>query len=222
MKRVALIGLGVALVAFSAVGCCEKEKQDIQILTRQRDDALGKVTELQTANSAFKEREAGLMTQLTQKDAEVSGLKLELEQAKKRTGPVTGTGKTPTGGEVVTHVATLEGDVMFAPGRATITEAGKAELNKVLRDVKSKSGTIRIYGHTDSDPIVKTKNLWKDNLDLSANRAMEVTRFLIASGIDPKRIETIAMGEYHPLDAGKSAEAKKKNRRVDITVVSKG
>jgi outer membrane protein OmpA-like peptidoglycan-associated protein len=29
----------------------------------------------------------------------------------------------------------------------------------------------------------------------------------------------VAMGEYHPVDAGKGADAKKKNRRVEIVVI---
>ena len=47
--------------------------------------------------------------------------------------------------------------------------------------------------YTDNDPIRKSRKLWKDNLELSANRAMDVSRELHRRGIEPDRVETIAI-----------------------------
>jgi chemotaxis protein MotB len=81
--------------------------------------------------------------------------------------------------------------------------------------------TVRVMGYTDSDPIVKTKNLWKDNLDLSANRAMEVTRHLWSKGISAEHIETVAMGATHFMGPNTTKAGKAGNRRVEISVVKR-
>ena len=43
-------------------------------------------------------------------------------------------------------------------------------------------------GHTDSDPISKTKSRWKDNLDLSAERARVVGKYLADKGVPAKQL----------------------------------
>jgi chemotaxis protein MotB len=73
---------------------------------------------------------------------------------------------------------------------------------------------IRVEGHTDADPIVKTKQDWDDNLDLSLARAAAVSRYLAAHGIDPKQVTTSGFGPYRPRGASKA-----RNRRVEIVVV---
>jgi flagellar motor protein MotB len=78
---------------------------------------------------------------------------------------------------------------------------------------------VQVYGFTDNDPIVKTKKLWEDNLDLSANRAMMVTRELIRHGIAANRVETIAMGSTHPVASNSDKAGKAKNRRVEIVAI---
>jgi outer membrane protein OmpA-like peptidoglycan-associated protein len=47
---------------------------------------------------------------------------------------------------------------------------------------------------------------------------MAVTRYLVVKGVKADSIETIAMGETHPL-ASNSGAAKAKNRRVEIIVI---
>ena len=48
---------------------------------------------------------------------------------------------------------------------------------------------------------------------------MAVTRYLISKGIAAKRVETIGMGEHHPVTGNKTKAAKSKNRRVEIVVL---
>ena len=81
--------------------------------------------------------------------------------------------------------------------------------------------TVRVYGYTDSDPVRKTRHLWKDNLDLSANRAMAVTRYLWSRGVTAARVETIGMGVTHFVSSNATTSGKSKNRRVVIKVVKK-
>ena len=117
----------------------------------------------------------------------------------------------------------MSSDVLFASGRASLTAAGKKALSSIVATLnRSYSGRIvRVYGHTDGDPIRKSKKLWLDNLDLSANRAMSVARYLIANGVKAANVETVAMGETRPVASNKTKAGKARNRRVEIIVIQK-
>jgi len=65
---------------------------------------------------------------------------------------------------------------------------------------------------------VKTKDLWKDNLELSAQRALSVSRYLISHGIPEKQVRAAACGAARPLASNANATGKAKNRRVEIVV----
>lgn len=223
MSRLVLACAGLILTvnALSSIGCCEQEKKDLAAMTENYNKLSVAKTNLENQLTAAK-------TQLQQASSERDSLQAENADLKNKLAAKPPEGpKTPEGPEVVggwsPHAAgaqkSIEGDVLFSSGAATLTATGKKELDKIAADLKGKySGkTVLVYGHTDSDPIKRTKNLWQDNLDLSANRAMSVTRYLISQGVAAERIETIGMGEYHPLDKASKA----KNRRVEIVVVTK-
>lgn len=115
---------------------------------------------------------------------------------------------------------TLAADVLFNAGRATLSKPGVTRLRGIVAQIKSQhpNATVHVYGYTDSDPIKRSAKLWKDNLDLSANRAMAVSRQLWQLGIAPEKIETIAMGATNFVASNKTAADKAKNRRVEIAV----
>ena len=117
-----------------------------------------------------------------------------------------------------TVTVTLPGDVLFESGKADLKPGSKATLDKVAAAIKRTypGKPIRVEGHTDADPITKTKSEWEDNLDLSLTRAAAVTRYLEQQGILPKSITTSGFGEFHPRGSDK-----KKNRRVEIVVVAR-
>jgi chemotaxis protein MotB len=109
------------------------------------------------------------------------------------------------------------GDVLFASGSSTLSSTGKAALDALVSTLKSDPNPIRIDGHTDADPVVKTKDLYKaGNIELGAQRAIAVRQYLIDKGIEPGRIAIASYGEYKPVASGKSAEAKAQNRRVEV------
>ena len=123
-------------------------------------------------------------------------------------------------GVVVVMVSVLS----IAEGfKATLTTAGRGRLDGVVTMLRSRFAGlgVRVYGYTDSDPIKHSRKLWTDNLDLSANRAMAVTRYLRSKGLSAESIETVAMGATNPISSNSSATGKSKNRRVVIKVVRK-
>jgi len=59
----------------------------------------------------------------------------------------------------------LEDPVFFRSGQAKLTPSGKATLRKIASSLKENypGRYIQIAGHTDSQPIRKTRRLWKSN-----------------------------------------------------------
>ncbi len=112
-------------------------------------------------------------------------------------------------------------DFLFDSGRATLKPAGRAKISDVADQIKSNFGDmmILVIGHTDTDPIKKTKHLWQDNLDLSANRAMTVFRELAKLGISTAQLVAAGQGEYAPIAPNGNDAGKAQNRRVQIVAV---
>lgn len=111
--------------------------------------------------------------------------------------------------------------ILFDSGKAEVKEGGLAVLDKVisiLKDVKDKS--IRVEGHTDSVQIRgDLAKRYPTNWELSAARAINVTRFLQKQGIDPAQLAAVGYGEYKPVGDNATPEGKAKNRRIEINLV---
>ncbi|MCD4825145.1 MAG: OmpA family protein [Phycisphaerae bacterium] len=214
----------VILAAVSVTGCCESELQLLKAANRQNDELMSQNKGYRDQIADLDKYNAKLGEDIAEKDKTIAAKNEEIATLKvKKPAP------TPTDTEkdwtrtTVGDKISVGSDVLFSSGRATLTRAGKARLNKIVKALKGTySGLpIRVYGFTDSDPIRKSKRLWKDNLDLSANRAMAVTRYLISRGISKEDVETVAMGATHYVDSNKTRAGKKQNRRVEILVVKK-
>ena len=82
------------------------------------------------------------------------------------------------------------------------------------------SNVIDVVGHTDADPIKKSK--WKDNWELSSQRALTVVRYLTNKGFNPAQIRAVGCGESRPVAPNTSVSGKGKNRRVEIVVNMRG
>jgi chemotaxis protein MotB len=117
-----------------------------------------------------------------------------------------------------TITVTLPNAILFDSGKSELKKATITELDHI-RSVLSQTYAGRqvdVIGHTDTDPIVKSK--WKDNWELSAQRALTVTRYLIERGMSEKEVRAIGCGESRPVAPNTSAANKTKNRRVEIVV----
>ena len=113
---------------------------------------------------------------------------------------------------------TLSNEKLFGPGKATLKKSTNVELDHVLSVLRQKYAGrhIDIVGHTDSDPI--TKSGWKDNWELSAQRALSVLRYFSAHGISENKIRAVGCGASRPIASNKTASGKARNRRVEIIV----
>lgn len=72
---------------------------------------------------------------------------------------------------------------------------------------------IRVDGHTDSDGAAAY------NQALSERRATAVRERLVAAGIDAERLEVKGFGESTPVVPNDSRENKRRNRRVELTIL---
>jgi chemotaxis protein MotB len=104
--------------------------------------------------------------------------------------------------------------VLFDKGKAQLKPSAGKTLDKIVSAIKKDYSTKTIFvdGHTDADPITRTKEQWEDNWDLAAARANAVRRYLTSHGVDSKKVDLRAFGPNHP-KGGKAA-----SRRVEIVV----
>ncbi|MBI1799097.1 MAG: peptidoglycan-associated lipoprotein Pal, partial [Candidatus Eisenbacteria bacterium] len=75
--------------------------------------------------------------------------------------------------------------------------------------------TISVEGHCDERGTVEY------DIALGEKRALAVRDYLVNSGIDRSRIETVSYGKERPVDEGHNEQAWARNRRVEI-LVSRG
>jgi len=106
--------------------------------------------------------------------------------------------------------------VTFSSGSNSLKNSSHKVLRGVASVLKSQFSGRRFYveGHTDTDPIVKTKDKYSSNRDLSMQRADSVAKYLISQGVPESAIVTVGYGQFDPLDRSK----KSANRRVEIVV----
>jgi chemotaxis protein MotB len=117
-----------------------------------------------------------------------------------------------------TVTVSLPNAILFNSGRAELKNKTVAELDQIDSVLKSQYAgkMVDVVGHTDTDPIKKSK--WADNWELSAQRALTVTRYLIKAGIPEDRIRAVGRGPSQPVAPNSDESGKTANRRVEIVV----
>lgn len=114
----------------------------------------------------------------------------------------------------------LDAEFLFNSGQAILRKSAMQKINEVVDTIQANypDKEVVVYGHTDDQPIKKSK--WKDNFELSAQRALSVVRQLNRSGIEPNRLVAAGCGEHQPVTQNATKEARQKNRRVEIFVLN--
>lgn len=116
-------------------------------------------------------------------------------------------------------VISLSDNVLFTSGSADLgTDATNfvIDIGNIIKQITYSQ--IVVEGHTDSDAIHTTR--YKDNLDLSTDRANNVNRLFSQScGLDPKTMSSLGYGENRPVAPNDTPINKAKNRRVVITIL---
>ena len=110
----------------------------------------------------------------------------------------------------------VNNSVTFSSGSVELKSSSHRVLRNVADVLRSKFSGRRFFveGHTDTDPIRKTKNRFSSNRDLAAERAEAVASYLIQQGVPESSIVIVGWGPFDPVKRGDKAA----NRRVEIVV----
>ncbi len=111
----------------------------------------------------------------------------------------------------------------FAIMSAELSGEDKKRLKKLVGTLKGlKVEHIDVVGHTDSPPIApRSRNIYKDNFDLSLARANNVGLYIIKLlGLSQDTLTSSGMGETMPVADNTTASGRAQNRRVEVTITA--
>ncbi len=213
VKRKLIIPL-VGVVCLSLVSGCTDYKTKYENLNVEHQNLRGRYETLEA-------RERQLAERVAQDQQTIDELQRQIEELNKTPAEATGFGEgydvafDPAAGTIT---VTLPNTILFDSGKASLKSATSAELDHILSVLKQKypSKEIDVIGHTDTDPIRKSP--WKDNWELSAQRALSVARYLIQHGIPERQVRAAGCGPARPVASNSTAAGKARNRRVEIVV----
>lgn len=208
------IVLLIVVVVLSALSGCTDYKKKYDYLSVEHENLKGRFENMQSDRQRLAER-------VSQDQQTIDELQRQIEELNRTPADATGFGEgydvafDPTAGTIT---VTLQNTILFASGKASLKSSTSAELDHILSVLKQKYAgkEIDVVGHTDTDPI--RKSAWKDNWELSAQRALSVTRYLIDRGIPDDQIRASGCGPARPVASNTSSAGKAKNRRVEIVV----
>lgn len=202
-------------------GCAELE--EFRTANRRQAitirDQMDEIEKLNTRIGSSRKLNSAYESRAMADDEVKSRLRAELEKIAKSIGLGAAVRDTVEG-----PVIQLPEQILFDSGMAVIKKKGEIALAKIAGLIKSKPETsVRIDGHTDSDPIKKSKYLWDSNHHLSAGRALSVFNYLNKKeNIDIGRIHIAGFGPNRPISSNDSKNARRKNRRVEFLILPSG
>jgi len=107
---------------------------------------------------------------------------------------------------------------LFASGSATVNQAHNATLRRIADALNRVPGRVLVIGHTDDQPLRSLR--YRDNFELSRERAVGVVKILQAALESPGRVEWTGAGSSAPRYQPESdARNRARNRRVEIVHV---
>lgn len=114
--------------------------------------------------------------------------------------------------------------VLFPSGRASLTAEGRAVIDKVARILTNgPERRLVVEGHTDNVPIgPDLAERFPSNWELSAARATEVVRALVARGVPPGTLEAVGRADTRPAASNTTEDGRRRNRRIEIVVRDAG
>ena len=111
-------------------------------------------------------------------------------------------------------VVTLPQDLLFDIDSAQLRPDLQADLRVLAGSLNRYPDTsIRVVGHTDNTGSAA------HNQALSERRAGSVASVLRGAGVDGRRIITSGAGLTQPIASNATAEGRRQNRRVEITII---
>jgi outer membrane protein OmpA-like peptidoglycan-associated protein len=151
-------------------------------------------------------------------DGDGDGIVDSVDACPKERGPATADPATTGCPDAVRIVGTqivISQTIAFATGKDDVAGVSEPVLTQVARLLEDHPDIARVAvdGHTDDVGVEK------DNLALSRRRAVAVVRWLVAHGVDERRLEARGFGPRRPLVPNDGEQGRARNRRVEFQIL---
>jgi len=117
----------------------------------------------------------------------------------------------------------ISGNVLFALNSDQLQPEGREVLRSLAQPLAAylsqRDDTLMVSGFTDDQQVSQNNRRFADNWDLSAQRALTVTRALIEEGIPAGKVFAAAFGAEQPVASNADESGRAQNRRVEIAPV---
>jgi flagellar motor protein MotB len=117
----------------------------------------------------------------------------------------------------------IHGNVLFPFNSDQLSPEGRQLLRSLVQPLRlylsQRHEVLMVSGFTDDRPVLESNRRFADNLELSAQRALTVTRTLIDEGMPPASVFAAAFGAQQPVASNASEAGRTLNRRVEIAPV---
>ncbi|APO95299.1 OmpA family protein [Xanthomonas vesicatoria] len=119
----------------------------------------------------------------------------------------------------------IRGNVLFAFNSDELQPEGREVLKSLAAPLaqylSAREEILMVSGFTDDRPVLGGNRRYADNWELSAQRALTVTRALIADGVPAASVFAAAFGSQQPVDSNADEARRAKNRRVEIAPIAR-
>ena len=119
----------------------------------------------------------------------------------------------------------ISGRVLFSLNSDQLQPEGRQLLNSLVTPLRayltSRDELLMVSGFTDDRSVRSSNNQFADNWELSAQRALTVTRTLITEGMPSSMVFAAAFGAEQPITPNTNDAARAQNRRVEMAPVPK-
>jgi flagellar motor protein MotB len=120
----------------------------------------------------------------------------------------------------------ISGSVLFSLNSDQLQPEGRQLLKSLAAPLAAYLGAsgelLMVSGFTDNVPVGQRNSQFADNWELSAQRALTVTRTLIEEGLPASAVFAAAFGPEQPVAPNSDAAGRAQNRRVEMAPVPRG
>jgi len=117
----------------------------------------------------------------------------------------------------------IRGSVLFALNSDQLQPEGRELLRSLAAPLagylSSREEILMVSGFTDDRPVRDSNRQFADNWELSAERALTVTRTLIAEGVPAGSVFAAAFGAERPVGSNADEAGRARNRRVEMAPI---
>src|SRR5690606_39696900 len=110
----------------------------------------------------------------------------------------------------------ISGSVLFALNSAELQAEGRQVLNSLVGPLKDylqmQDQALMVSGFTDDQQVHEGNRRFADNWELSAQRALTVTRALIDEGVPSSRVFAAAFGAEQPVTSNADEAGRARNQ----------